>query len=174
MTREENIVLIGMPGAGKSTVGVLLAKATGRNFLDTDVWIQAREGRSLQEILDCDGMEAFCDLEAAHVLDLDVRACVIATGGSVVYREKAMGHLAAGGRIVYLRLPFEPLQRRLTNLATRGVVMPEGQDFRQLFDERRGLYERWAEAIVDCQGKSQDEIATEIARAGNWVRGRGT
>jgi len=92
MDAECNIILIGMPGVGKSTAGVLLAKATGRSFLDTDVWIQTREGRTLQEILDAEGLRAFCTLEERHIRSIDARGCVIATGGSVIYSAEAMGH----------------------------------------------------------------------------------
>ncbi len=164
MDAECNIILIGMPGVGKSAAGVLLAKATGRSFLDTDVWIQAREGRTLQEILDAEGLAAFCTLEERHIRSIGVRGCVIATGGSVVYSAEAMGHLQATGPIVYLRLDIERLERRITNMATRGVVIPEGQTFRGLFDHRRPLYERWAQLTIDCENKTQDEIAAEIAR----------
>ena len=164
MDAECNIILIGMPGVGKSTAGVLLAKATGRSFLDTDVWIQTREGRTLQEILDAEGLRAFCTLEERHIRSIDARGCVIATGGSVVYSAEAMGHLQATGPIVYLRLDLEQLERRITNMATRGVVIAKGQTFQGLFHERKGLYERWAQLTVDCQNKTQDEIAAEIAR----------
>ena len=163
MEADRNIVLIGMPGVGKSTVGVILAKATRRSFLDTDVWIQAHEGRTLQDILDAEGMPAFVTIEAGCILSLDVPGHVIATGGSVVYGADAMRHLAAGGAVVYLHLPFELLERRVTNMATRGVVMARGHALADLFEQRRPLYERWAELTVDCEDKTQDEIAAEIA-----------
>jgi shikimate kinase len=160
---DRNIVLIGMPGVGKSTVGVLLAKATRRGFLDTDVWIQAREGRTLQAILDAGGLDAFVAMEAGHICSLDVTRCVVATGGSAVYSGRAMRHLQAGGAIVYLRAPFELLRRRVTDMATRGVVIARGQTLADLFRRRRALYERWGQLTIDCEGKTQDEIAAEIA-----------
>jgi len=153
-----------MPGVGKSTVGVLLAKATRRGFLDTDVWIQTREGRTLQEILDAEGLERFCRIEEEHILSLAAPGSVIATGGSVVYSEAAMGHLRASGPIVYLTLPLEQLEKRITNMATRGIVIERGRTLGDLFEERRGLYERWADLTIDCGGKTQDEIAAEIGQ----------
>ncbi len=170
MDDDRNIVLIGMPGVGKSTVGVLLAKATRRGFLDTDVWIQSREGRTLQEILDADGLQAFVAIEAAHILSLDVRGHVIATGGSAVYRDEAMRHLKGGGPVVYLRLPLDELDRRITNMATRGVVLAPGETLAALFERRRPLYQRWADVTIDCGGRTQDEIAAEIA---DRLRARG-
>lgn len=164
MSDERNIVLIGMPGAGKSTVGVLLAKEAGLAFLDTDVWIQTREGRTLQEILDAHGLESFCHMERDHVLALDVRGHVLATGGSVVYSPAAMEHLKARGTVVYLKLPLRELEQRVTNMATRGVVVARGQTLRDLFDERTGLYERWADVTVECAGRNQDQLTGEIVR----------
>ncbi len=165
MDDRSNIVLIGMPGAGKSTVGVLLAKAARRSFLDTDVYLQSRLGRSLQEILDAEGLEAFLEIEAGTILSLNLAGHVIATGGSAVYRDAAMEHLGAGGPLVYLQLPYELLEARVTNMATRGVVIARGQSFRDLYDRREPLYRRWAQLTVACEGKSQDEIAAEIAGA---------
>jgi len=162
LSPEQNIVLIGMPGAGKSTVGVLLAKATGREFIDTDVFIQARQGRPLQEIVDSEGLRGFCHIEEREVLELRARRFVIATGGSVVYSNAAMGHLRAGGVIVYLALPLDAIERRLSNLAARGVVIADGHSLAGLYEERRPLYEAWADLTVDCVGKNQDHIVAEI------------
>jgi shikimate kinase len=120
LSPETNLVLIGMPGAGKSTIGVLLAKATARAFLDTDVHIQSREGRRLQEILDTEGRAAFCRIEERRILELHLTQHVIATGGSVVYSAAAMAHLKRNGLIVLLDLPFELLTRRLRDIAARG------------------------------------------------------
>lgn len=159
---RENIVLIGMPGAGKSTVGVLLAKETGRYFLDTDVYMQARDGRPLQAIIDQEGLAGFCRLEEQYVQTLDVQRHVIATGGSVVYSAAAMAKLSACGVIVYLRMSVEGLRGRLANLATRGVVMAPGERIEDIYRERRELYERWAEMTVDCDGRTQDAIAADI------------
>jgi shikimate kinase len=162
--RRENIVLIGMPGAGKSTVGVLLAKETGRRFVDTDVVIQAGDGRPLSRIIAEDGLAGFCRAEEQHLLTLEVSGHVVATGGSVVYSTAAMNHLREGGRIVYLRLSLEALSARLDNLVTRGVVMGGGQTLADVYAERTPLYETWAQLTVDCEGETQDQIAAEIAR----------
>lgn len=161
---KRNLVLIGMAGVGKSTVGVLLAKATGRRFLDTDVHIQAREGRTLQAIIDADGIEAFCRIEAARIRELDLSAAVIATGGSAVYSDTAMGHLADGGTVVHLDLPLTLVERRITNLHSRGLVMQKGQTLADLYAERQPLYRRWADLTVNCAGKTQEEIVEEIVR----------
>jgi shikimate kinase len=160
--RDKNIVLIGMPGVGKSTVGVLLAKALGRYFLDTDVFIQAIQGRTLQEIIDREGLAAFCRIEEEYVLCLDLTHAVLATGGSVVYSEPAMRHLAAHGVIVHLDLPVEKIEQRVANLPTRGVVIEEGQTIRSLYDQRQPLYRRYAQLSLDCTGKSHEQIVAEI------------
>ncbi|MCU0916868.1 MAG: shikimate kinase [Planctomycetes bacterium] len=149
--RNKNIVLIGMPGVGKSTVGVLLAKALGRYFLDTDVLIQAMQGRTLQEIIDHDGLAAFCKIEEEYVLCIDLTNAVIATGGSVVYSEPAMRHLAAHGQ-------------RIANLPTRGVVMEKGQTIRSLYNQRQPLYRRYAHHTIDCTGKNHEQIVADIIR----------
>jgi len=156
--RDKNIVLIGMPGVGKSTVGVLLAKALGRYFLDSDVFIQAIQGRALQEIIDA----AFCKIEEEYTLCIDLTNAVIATGGSVVYSEEAMRQLAAHGVIVHLDLPVERIEERLRNLNTRGVVIEKGQTVRSLYDERQPLYRHYAQITLDCIAKNHDQIVTEI------------
>jgi len=162
-TREtRNLVLIGMPGVGKSTVGVLLAKALSRSFIDTDVHIQAQEGRRLQEIIDTDGLDFFIDIEARHVLSLDCRDHVIATGGSIVYSAAAMGHLKASGIAVYMRLPLPQLVDRLTNLDSRGMVMDRGQTVESLFEERQPFYECYADITVDCQGLRHEQVVARI------------
>ncbi|UCD50053.1 MAG: shikimate kinase [Phycisphaerales bacterium] len=160
--KDKNIVLIGMPAVGKSTVGVLLAKALGRYFVDTDVYMQAIQGRSLQEMIDHNGLAWFLEAEEDYVLCLDETNAVIATGGSVVYSETAMDYLGTRGVIVHLDLPVERIEQRLLNLRTRGVVMEPGQTIRSLYEQRQPLYERYAEVAVDCIGKSHDQIVTEI------------
>lgn len=157
-----NIVLIGMPGAGKSTVGVLLAKTLQRSFLDTDLLIQVRERRSLQAIIDAEGMDGFLDREAAVVASLDVADHVIATGGSVVYRPAAMAHLRAHGIIVFLSLPLQAISGRLHNIATRGVAMHPGQQLTDLFAERQPLYARYADLTLDATGLTPEETVTQL------------
>ena len=156
-------MLIGMPGVGKSTVGVLLAKALGRHFLDTDVFIQAAQGRSLQEIIDSDGLAAFREIEEDYATRIDLTNAVIATGGSVVYSEKAMRSLAGHGVIVHLDLPVERIEHRLANLPTRGVVMEKGQTIRSLYAQREPLYRKYAQVAIDCADKTHEQIVAEIA-----------
>ena len=161
---DANLILIGMPGVGKSTVGVLLAKAVSRDFLDTDVYVQAKEGRSLQEIIDEEGTDSFCRLEERHILALDCRSSVIATGGSVVYHAAAMEHLASSGVIIHLSLDLPALERRLTNLDSRGVVMAPGQSLTELFAEREPLYQKYAQYTISCAKRTHEGIVREIIR----------
>jgi shikimate kinase len=160
--KEQNIVLIGMPGAGKSTLGVLLAKALSLPFLDTDISIQTREKKSLQEIIREQGIEGFKQVEEEHILSLRCRGHVIATGGSAVYSEKAMGHLQRRGVIVYLDLSLSQLTERIRDMDARGIVRGPGQDLNVLFEERRPLYEKYAEFRVSCNGKGHEIIVREI------------
>ena len=159
---RQNIVLTGMPGAGKSTVGVLLAKMLSMSFLDTDLVIQSGEGRRLQDLIDEEGVEAFRAVEEQHVTAVGAVHCVIATGGSVVYSERAMLHLSGMGTVVLLDLSLSTLQRRLTNLPSRGVVRFPGQSLEDLYYERRPLYLRHADVVVDCGGRSHEEVARAV------------
>ncbi len=160
-----NIVLIGMPGVGKSTAGVLLAKRLAREFVDTDVMLQAAEGRRLQGIIDSDGLMFFRGLEERHVLALHCRRQVIATGGSVVYSRQAMEHLADGGCIVHLELPLDELRQRLTDLDSRGVVMAPGDTLADLYAERMPLYRRWADTTIPCKNLNHDQVVDAIIAA---------
>ncbi len=161
--KGRNIVLIGMPGVGKSTVGVLLAKALGMHFLDTDVFIQAAQGRSLQEIIDTDGLATFCKIEEDYATCIDLTNAVIATGGSVVYSERAMQSLAEHGVIIHLDLPVKRIEQRLANLPTRGVVMEKGQTIRSLYAQRQPLYRKYAQITIDCTDKTHEQIVVEIS-----------
>ena len=158
-----NIVLIGMPAAGKSTVGVLLAKRCTLAFTDLDLVIQTGEGRSLAQIIEKLGIEAFCDLEAAYAARLPADAGVVATGGSVVYRPAGMARLKRLGPAVYLRVPLAVLARRLGDLDRRGVIRAPGQELEGLHRERDPLYRRWAEATVDCGDLPPEAVAERIA-----------
>ncbi|MCP4642094.1 MAG: shikimate kinase [bacterium] len=162
---DKNIVLIGMPGVGKSTVGVLLAKALSRSFMDTDVSIQALECRRLQDIIDAEGTDRFLTIEERNLLMLDCVRHVIATGGSAVYSEPAMDHLKNTGVVVYLKLPFDHLERRIANLDSRGVVMGPGQGLATLYEERTPLYERYADVAVECTGLTHDESVAAVVSA---------
>lgn len=162
---ERNIVLIGMPGVGKSTVGVLLAKRLSRSFIDTDVVIQASEQRRLQAIIDAEGAEAFRAIEQRHVCALALQRHVIATGGSVVYGAEAMEHLKRDGVTVFMDLPFDLLERRIADLDSRGVLMGCGQTLCALYKERGPLYERWADITLDCAGLTHDRTVTAMVRA---------
>lgn len=157
-----NIVLIGMPGAGKSTVGVILAKAQKKRFVDTDLVIQEETGRHLQEILDADGPAAFRKLEEETVLSHTFRNTVIATGGSVVLGEKAMEHLKKGGVVVYLEVPFAEIEKRLRNITTRGIVLEKGQSLRDIYNERVPLYRRYADITINCSGYDFERVVAKI------------
>lgn len=163
--QRNNIVLIGMPGAGKSTVGVLLAKALSRNFVDTDLIIQASEGRRLQDIIDEDGLEAFRATEERHVLALSIPGAVIATGGSVVYSSTAMSHLKAGGTVVYLELPLDTIRKRITNMGDRGVAKAPGQSLEALYTEREPLYTRYADVVIPCGDLGHDDVVQAVLKS---------
>ena len=165
LANDRNIILIGMPGVGKSTVGVLLAKVTSRSFVDTDVLIQAKEGRRLQEIIDTDGTAAFRTIEERDILSLKCHGYVIATGGSVVYSDRAMRHLKSSGAAVHLYLPFPVLEKRITDLDSRGIVIERDQTLKDLFDERQPLYERYADATVDCTGLTHEQVVAAMVKA---------
>ena len=162
MPNSGNVILIGMPGVGKTTVGMLLAERLGYAFLDTDDTIQAREGRLLQEIIDTDGLATFGRIEERAILSVSVQAHVIATGGSVVYSEKAMQHLKSGAAVCYLDAEPECLQARIDNMDSRGIAMAPGQSLAVLYDERRQLYLKYADFSIDCNDLSPNKVVQLI------------
>jgi shikimate kinase len=159
---KSNVILIGMPGSGKSTVGVLLAKRVGFGFVDTDLFIQAGEGRSLQRLIEINGMRRFCEIECRYAERVDVAETVIATGGSVVYYDSAMQALGKNGTIVYLKLPLAELEKRLGDLNARGVVLEPGETLPALYAKRTPLYEQWADITVDLSGLNHDQCVDAI------------
>lgn len=163
LINEENIILIGMPGAGKSTCGVLAAKILLKNFFDTDLLIQSIESKRLQQIIDEKGVAEFKKAEEQAVLSLDIKGTVIATGGSVVYSEKAMRHLKSMGKIIYMHLSYEEMKGRIKNLSTRGIVLENGETLLDMYNERLPLYEKYADHVIDCDGNSIDATVAEIA-----------
>ena len=165
MEPKSNLILIGMSGAGKSTLGVLLAKALGKSFVDTDLLIQQRAGKLLQTIIDEDGMDAFMALEEDVVSHVALQDCVIATGGSVVYSQKAMEHLKKDGVTVYLTVSFDELQGRLSNITTRGIVFRGKQDLRSVYEERLPLYEKYADLSLNCTGQGIEASVGAIVAA---------
>lgn len=160
---KENIVLIGMPGSGKSTSGVLLAKSLGLSFLDTDLLIQQQEGMLLQEIADTAGFSGFVEIEEKVISRLQATNCVISTGGSAVYGEKSMAHLKNIGILVFLDVSFPEIMRRIQNISARGIALKEGQSLENLYEERRPLYEKYADMTVTGDDKTIEELVTEIA-----------
>jgi shikimate kinase len=165
MHHRKNIILIGMPGAGKSTVGVILAKSLGMQFIDTDILIQEQTGRMLQEILDEDGPDAFKRIEEETILSLHPRRAVIATGGSVVCSGDAMAHLKSGGVVVYLEISYDEMERRLKNITTRGIVLLPGQSLRGMYDERVPLYEKYADLTVACLDEDLESVFQRVIEA---------
>lgn len=149
----DNIILIGMPGVGKSTLGVVLAKVLGYQFLDSDLLIQKQEKRRLSQIIRQEGIEGFMEIENRVNASIQTENTVIATGGSVVYCEEAMRHLKSIGRVVYLKVSLEALSKRLGNLKGRGVILKDGQSLKDLYRERIPLYEKFADIVIDEEGK---------------------
>ena len=157
-----NVVLIGMPGCGKSTVGKRLAKLKGMSFVDVDTVIENETGKKLQEIIDEVGNEAFLRIEAQALAGLECRNCVVAPGGSTVLTQEGVAALKSLGPLVYLRHSFEEINSRVRNLSTRGVTMEKGQTFRELYDYRVKIYESVADYTVDCERLSVDAAARSI------------
>lgn len=160
---KSNIILIGMPGSGKSTVGVILAKLIAKRFLDTDILIQNRTKKSLQEIVDNEGHMALRQTEEDVLLSIRCKNHVIATGGSAAYSEPAMLHLKSGGIVVFLKADLRALRSRIHNYETRGLAKRPDQTFKDLFEERELLYNKYASITVDCSRLTQDQVAESIA-----------
>ncbi len=167
---NSNLVLIGMPGSGKSTVGVILAKRTARDFVDTDLLIQAAQKRTLQAIVDTDGYAALRAIEERILLGLGVQNHVIATGGSAVYSGPAMSHLKKDGLAVFLDVDLALLESRIQDYSTRGLAKRPDQSLSELFDERFGLYSRYADITIKCTGamRQEDVCARIIAETGRF------
>lgn len=152
----DNLILIGMPGAGKSTIGVILAKTLGMDFLDTDLAICRHTGTTLQNILDRDGQEAFLELESQVVKSLSPSRTVIATGGSVPLKREAMEHLQKTGRVIYLKVELEELRQRLSNIKTRGIAFGPGETLDTLYAHRIPIYESWADLTIEADPNRND------------------
>ena len=165
MSINNNITLIGMPGAGKSTVGVILAKVLGYEFVDPDLLIQKQEGKLLSEIIAEKGEEEFLRIESRVNEELDLSSSVIAPGGSVIYEPEAMKHLKEIGKVVYLKLDYKVIEKRVANVKKRGVVLKEGQTLKDLYNERHPLYEKYADIIIDAHLKSPEDVMMKICEA---------
>ena len=157
-----NIILIGMPGAGKSTVGVILAKVMGYHFIDSDLLIQEQEKCLLKDIIERDGLDGLIAVEEQVNCAVQTEKTVIATGGSVIYGEKAMEHLRRIGTVVYIRLSYRTISKRLGNIKQRGVVFREGQTLQSLYEERCPLYEKYAHIIIDAEELDMEELMSKI------------
>lgn len=165
--RKDNLILIGMPGAGKSTLGIVLAKILNYDFIDADLVIQNQCDKTLQKLIDACGPEGFIEVENQILQDIEATKSIIATGGSAVYSEEAMKHLSSIGRVVYLQISFEELVNRLHDLQERGVVLKGGigMSLRDLYDERKPLYEKWADIVVNVDNLSITAAARKVADA---------
>ena len=161
----QNIILVGMPSCGKSTVGVVLAKTVNKGFVDTDLLIQQREKKTLQEIINSSGNEYFHQVEESVLLDFEGEDCVIATGGSAIYFDRAMEKFKEKGIIIYLQVPLDTVFERLSNIKTRGVTLEKGQTLADLYEQRVPLYEKHADVTVVCDGCTVEEVVEKIVAA---------
>lgn len=159
---KSNLVLIGMPASGKSTIGVQLAKWLSMGFIDTDLLVQARAGESMQAFQDQNGMAAYQTLECGTIQSLVCENCVIATGGSAIYCEEAMTHLKSMATIIFLDVLVEDIRQRIGDISERGVVIRPGMTLDDLYAERRPLYLKHADTVISCAGKTPDELILEI------------
>ena len=162
MPYTDNIILIGMPTSGKSTVGVIVAKMLGMDFIDTDIVLKRREGRKLRDLIAAEGIDAFLVVEEQAVLSLQAKHAVIATGGSVVYSEKAMKHLSEGALVIYLKIDLEELRKRLTDIRGRGVVLHDGETLEEMYANRTALYERYSDTAITEAGTIEDTVKAVI------------
>lgn len=166
---KSNIVLIGMPGVGKSTIGVVLAKILAYHFLDSDLVIQERQGKHLYQIIEEAGIDGFLQIENEVNASLNVERTIIATGGSAVYGKAAMEHLKENGKIVYLKADYPTIRKRLGDLEKRGVTLRPGQTLKDLYEERTRLYEAYADVTVDEQGLGTEETIGAVLRSLNLL-----
>lgn len=162
---ERNIILIGMPGSGKSTCGVLAAKALCMSFTDTDLLIQSAEEMKLQDIINERGTEYFEKAEERALLGVDCESTIISTGGSAVYYDNAMKKLKENGKVIYLKVDYDEMIRRISNMKTRGILLKEGETMEQLFRSRESLYEKYADVTIDCSGHTVEDTVLMICRA---------
>lgn len=167
MEQKTNIVLIGMPGVGKSTVGVILAKMLGYQFLDADLLIQEQEGKLLREIIEEKGTDGFIQVENRVNASIEAKRAIIATGGSVVYGKEAMEHLKEIGTVVYLKVSYAVLEKRLADIKGRGVVLKEGQTLKTLYEERSKLYEQYADMEVSEEGLNVEQTVEKLVELYN-------
>lgn len=158
--KKTNLVLIGMPASGKSTVGVILAKVIGYDFIDTDILIQKSQKKRLAQIIKEIGVDGFLEVENRVNASVEADHCIIATGGSAVYGEDAMRHFKEIGHIMYLKTDFETIRKRLGNIRQRGVALREGQTLRDLYDERTVLYEKYADTVIEESGDAEDVVVS--------------
>lgn len=161
---KRSVILIGMPGAGKSTVGVVLAKAMGLPFVDTDLLIQQKEGALLQEIIRQKGIAYFKECEQRHITEATFAHQVVATGGSAVYGAKAMEHLKTFGDVVYLEVSVAELSRRIRNFEARGIVKTDGETLEEILEQRRRLYEQYQDITVHCDGLHTEQVVSQILK----------
>ena len=159
-----NVILIGMPGCGKSTLGVLLAKALMMDFVDTDLVLQKWGGKPLQQMVDELGTEGFSQAEEDCICGLNFTNTVIATGGSVALEERAMEHLSKNGVIVFVKLTYETIESRLKNISTRGITLKKGQTLRDLYDYRQSFYHRWGQIVVEADGQDIEQTVEMLVR----------
>lgn len=160
---KTNLVLIGMPASGKSTVGVVLAKVIGYDFIDTDILIQRSEKKRLSQIIQDVGVDGFLQVENRVNASVEADHCVIATGGSAVYGEEAMRHFRKIGHIIYLKVDYETIRKRLRSIKQRGVALRDGQSLRDLYEERTALYEKYADTVIEEKGDAED-VVVQILR----------
>lgn len=161
----DNIILIGMPGAGKSTLGVLLAKAMNYDFMDSDLVIQSKTGELLYKTIEREGIDYFLKLENDVLKGIDVKGTIIATGGSAIFGKEAMQHLKDSGKVIYLKLSCEEIERRVNNITTRGIVMKKGKTIADIYAERVPLYEKYADIAVDCESNTIEQCIEKIIKS---------
>ncbi|MBR3756107.1 MAG: shikimate kinase [Firmicutes bacterium] len=158
----ENLILVGMPSCGKSTVGVVLAKTMNKGFVDTDILIQQREGHTLQDIINEKGNDYFHQVEEQVLLAFDGENYVVATGGSAIYFDSAIAHFKETGKIVYLKVSLDTVLKRLNNIKTRGVTLEKGQTLADLYNQRIPLYEKHADIVIEADGLTVEEVVERI------------
>ena len=167
----KSIVLIGMPGCGKSTCGVLVAKALCMDFWDTDLILQKNEKMSLQEIINKKGNDYFGNAEERAICAFSFQNAVIATGGSVVYSGKAMEHLKKDATVIYLKISLETMEHRISNMESRGILLRNGETLQEMFCERESLYQRYADRTIDCNGLEIEQTVSELVKVALCERG---